>query len=201
MMTVTTAQLTDSMQTLIDARLDTIDRMLLGRVPRADRLAIVREVEGQIYDLLAERGSDEPDRDDVLAVLARLDPPEAYLPEEGPGGPAVLRAPSPARVARPAAKPDVSGVARASGILGIAALTIFFLTPAIFLGTELLGSEILLYVGVFGAAALSFVTGLVGIALALFARLRGAWAIVGLVTGVLAVLFSGIGSIGLLLLF
>src|ERR1700733_7056428 len=81
-MTITTTQLSESLQNLIDARLDTIDRMLLGRVPRADRTAIVREVEGQIYDLLQERDLESLDRDDVLAVLARLDPPEAYLPEE-----------------------------------------------------------------------------------------------------------------------
>ena len=44
-MTTTTAQLSESLQILIDSRLDTIDRMLLGRVSRQDRLAIVREVE------------------------------------------------------------------------------------------------------------------------------------------------------------
>lgn len=200
-MTVTTAYLSESLQALIDARLDTIDRMLLGRVPRSDRLAIVREVEGQIHDLLAERGADEPDRDGVLAVLARLDPPEAYLPEEGPGGPAVVRMPARAGVARPAAKPDVSGVARASGILGLVAMALFFLAPLMILFTELLGSEILFYVGAFGFAPLSFVTGLLAVALAAFARLRGAWAVVGLVTGIVAALFSLIGGLGLLLLF
>ena len=70
------------MQALVDARLDTIDRMLLGRVARQDRLAIVREVESQIHDLLGEPRPRPLDRDDVLAVLARLDPPEAYLPED-----------------------------------------------------------------------------------------------------------------------
>ena len=43
-------------------------------------------------------------------------------------------------------------------------------------------------------------TGLTGIALAVYARLRGAWAVVGLVTGILSVLFSAIGSIALLLM-
>jgi hypothetical protein len=56
--------------------------MLLGRLPRSERVEIVREVESQIFELLGERNSDELTREDVLAVLARLDPPEAYLPDE-----------------------------------------------------------------------------------------------------------------------
>ena len=85
-MTVATDQriyLSESLQSLIDSRLETIERMLLGRVARAERMAIVREVESQIHELLGERETDELSREDVLAVLARLDPPEAYLPEEG----------------------------------------------------------------------------------------------------------------------
>src|SRR3954453_8385437 len=69
MTTVASIRLTDSLQALIDARLDTVDRMLLGRVPRADRLAIARDLEAQIFDLLQECGADELGRDDVLAVL------------------------------------------------------------------------------------------------------------------------------------
>src|SRR5439155_786776 len=110
---------------------DTIDRMLLGRVPRMDRLAIVREVEGQIYDLLQERGDDEPDRDDVLAVLARLDPPEAYLPDAEDGAPAAVRIPMVARAARPGRDP-VPAVSRASGIVGLCALGLFMLALVFF---------------------------------------------------------------------
>ncbi len=91
MTTIATSPLSETLQSLVDARLDTIDRMLLGRVNRHDRLAIVREVESQIFDLLQGRDPGPLDRDDVLAVLARLDPPEAYLPEDidrrGPTGP------------------------------------------------------------------------------------------------------------------
>ena len=50
-MMVDTVQLSDSLQALIDSRLDTVDRMLLGRLSRQDRLAIVREVESQIHEL------------------------------------------------------------------------------------------------------------------------------------------------------
>ena len=39
-MTVAPVRLPESLQALIDARLDTVDRMLLGRVPRPDRMAI-----------------------------------------------------------------------------------------------------------------------------------------------------------------
>src|SRR5262245_52034134 len=85
-MTVAAVQIPESLQTLIDSRLDTIDRMLLGRLPRHERLEIVGEVESQIFELLQDRdgggGGGELTREDVLAVLARLDPPEAYLPEE-----------------------------------------------------------------------------------------------------------------------
>lgn len=99
-------------QALIDARLDTIDRMLVGRVPRAERLGIVREVEAQIHDVLDEHGLDEPTREDVLAVLARLDPPEAYLPEasEVPrpsvGARAAAPRSRPGLVARPRPRPS-----------------------------------------------------------------------------------------------
>ena len=91
-MSVATTDLSRSTQHLIDSRLDTIDRMLLGRVSRQERLEIVREVEAQIFEQLHERGAEEPTREDVLAVLARLDPPEAYLPEEaGDYGPVPSR--------------------------------------------------------------------------------------------------------------
>ena len=42
-------QVPELLQTLIDSRLDTIDRMLLGRLPRTERLEIVREVELQNF--------------------------------------------------------------------------------------------------------------------------------------------------------
>ncbi len=90
-MTGTTVQLPRELETLVNSRLDTIDRMLVGRVPRQDRLGIVREVESQIYDLLGEGGHEEHSRDSVLAVLARLDPPEAYLPDQTTGEPASER--------------------------------------------------------------------------------------------------------------
>ena len=59
MMTTVAVELSGSLQALVDCRLDTIDRLLMGRMPRQDRLAIVREVEAQVFELLQERGREE----------------------------------------------------------------------------------------------------------------------------------------------
>lgn len=67
-------------QPLIDCRLELIDRLLYGVVPRAERFEIVRRTQERIEDLLGELGTTEPSREQVLAVLSRLDPPEALLP-------------------------------------------------------------------------------------------------------------------------
>ena len=166
-MMVATARISDSVQTLIDSRLDTIDRMLLGRVSRQDRLAIVREVESQIHELIQASDADELTREDVLAVLARLDPPEAYLPEETEGEPVSLHQTIVARTAQPEIKGDVK-VGRASGILGLAAIVLLLLLPAnytiaVALKSELallvLGGGNLLVLGI--AAALGLVLGVV----------------------------------------
>jgi hypothetical protein len=199
MTTMAAVGLSDAVRTLIDARLDTIDRMLLGRVPRSDRLAIVREVEGQIHDLLGERGAEEPDRDDVLAVLARLDPPEAYLPEESDGTPAAGRVPSSPRAAR-ASRDPAPAASRVSGIVGLCALGLFLLALVFFVIGLLSGSVVLIYAGGFGATGLSLIVGLVAVPLAFYAQLRGPWAIVGLVTGILSALFSLLGAVTLVVL-
>jgi hypothetical protein len=192
-MTTTTAGLSESLQTLIDARLDTIDRMLLGRVSRQDRVSIVREVEGQIFDLLQERDAESLERDDVLAVLARLDPPEAYVPEESGTGAAVVQQPS-IRRATPAAPKGSSRVASASGILGICALGMVLLSPWVYAAAELFQSQAVFVFGLIAMASLAFVGGVSGVALAIYTRLRGVWAVVGLVTGIIAVLCALAGG-------
>lgn len=79
---MTAAELNPELRSLIDARLESIDRILaIAQIGWSERRSIVGEVETQIYELLARR-SQLPTREDVLAVLAELDPPEAYLPEE-----------------------------------------------------------------------------------------------------------------------
>jgi hypothetical protein len=201
-MSLATGRLSDALQTLVDSRLDTIDRMLLGRVPRQDRLAIVREVESQIFDLLPERDAGELSREDVLAVLARLDPPEAYLPEDDEEGPALssIHLPAPADVsARPWRRGDPRA-ARASGILGLVALVLVILSPLVYMLAMLFQSEILLF-GLGGMVLLMVVvTGLLGLVLGVYSRVRGAWAVTGVVTSALALFSSLLGTAALLLL-
>ncbi len=190
-MTVATVQrihLSQVLQSMIDSRLDTIERMLLGRVPRAERMAIVGEVESQIHELLGERDADDLSREDVLAVLARLDPPEAYLPEDGPGDSA-----PPARgPIRPAARPLQQRnhrVARVSGILGLSALALLMLLPVFYVLAVTGQSVVPVFLG-FAMALIMLACGVLGIALGFYAREGGAWALVGLVTSILAILFS-----------
>ena len=81
--------LNSALQALIDNRLDAIDQNLLrAGISRHQRQSIVEEVQNQILEMLSRRGEAEPTRQDVLAVLAQLDPPEAYVPEDAPARPA-----------------------------------------------------------------------------------------------------------------
>jgi hypothetical protein len=79
---MTAAELNPEFRTLIDARLDAIEQILMRvQVSYSERRHIVGEVESQIFELLSRRG-DNPTREDIVAVLDSLDPPEAYVPEE-----------------------------------------------------------------------------------------------------------------------
>lgn len=201
-MSVATTELSRSTQHLIDSRLDTIDRMLLGRVSRQERLEIVREVEAQIFEQLHERGVDEGSREDVLAVLGRLDPPEAYLPEEeGSSGPVRSR-PLPAPRGGETSRTGGGHLraAKVGGILSLVALGLLLLGCPAALGLGILTqSEGVLLLAGGGTLALSFFGSLVAIALAGYSRMASAWAVVGLVNGILSIL-SGIGLIAFVLL-
>ena len=199
-----TMELTEATRALIDARLDTIDRMLLGRVPREDRLAIVREVESRIDDLLREREGDTPiDRDDVIAALARLDPPEAYLPDElgsesfprrRPAPRAYVDRPAPAMAPAPNPAPS-STAAKASGVIGIVAVVAVFLIPMAFGFAMWFKSEPILFLGGGSLTFLAFVCGIVAISLSVAARPRDTWAVVGLVLGIISPLLAILGVI------
>jgi hypothetical protein len=189
-MTVATDQriyLSESLQRLIDSRLETIERMLLGRVARAERMAIVREVESQIHELLSERETDEPGREDVLSVLARLDPPEAYLPEEDS---TIDPALAPRRSIRPSGRPVDAGntkVARASGILGLVALaSVLLMLPCAYVIAGLFHSEALFLVLGGGTLLIILSSAILGITLGCYARKSGAWALVGIVASIVA---------------
>ncbi len=78
-MTVLLTELAPSLQRLVDARLDNIDRALLSTdITRYERRQIVSAVEDQIQELVARLDKSEPEREDLLRILASLDPPEAY---------------------------------------------------------------------------------------------------------------------------
>jgi hypothetical protein len=188
-MTVATAQISESLQTLIDSRLDTIDRMLLGRASRQDRLAIVREVESQIHELLQASDADELTREDVLAVLARLDPPEAYIPDEIEGNVSSARVVIPSRLAPTNRKGDLK-VARLSGILGILALMLVLLYPFAYLLAVNFGSFMPALALLLGTTALTFAVSFVGLGLGIYSRKSGAWALVGMVATSLCLFFA-----------
>jgi hypothetical protein len=198
MTTIAAGRLSETLQDLVDARLDTIDRMLLGRVNRQDRLAIVREVETQIFDLLFQgRHPESLDREDVLAVLARLDPPEAYLPDEATDEVAPARFSGPSRTVRPTQEVQFR-LPKASGILGIvstvmalfAVICYFLAASSAFNGSLDAIAELLF----FGSLAVSFTLGLLAVITAARSRLSGGWAIVGLVTGLISMFGTMLGT-------
>jgi hypothetical protein len=201
-MTVAThrmAQLSTALQSLIESRLDTIDRMLLARVGRGERLAIVREVESQIDELLGERETDELSREDVLAVLGQLDPPEAYLADEVEGERRVemrTAAPQAERVERQGGR---RGAARASGLLGLGALFGLVLLVLSYFVAVAFNSETPLLVGVGFSIPCTFVCSVLSIALGIYARKSGVWALVGIITGSLALLFWSLALFVLIL--
>jgi hypothetical protein len=79
---VANPELNPELRNLIDARLDAIEDVLRrARMPHSERRHIVGEVETQIFELLGRRGENLT-REDVIAVLDSLDPPESYIPDE-----------------------------------------------------------------------------------------------------------------------
>ncbi|MFO0950309.1 MAG: hypothetical protein U0835_04000 [Isosphaeraceae bacterium] len=196
MSTAETVTLNGALQALVDARLDTIDRMLLGRVPRADRLAIVREVESQIHEQLVGQDPAELDRDDVLAILGRLDPPEAYLPEEDEDD--ALRHSAPTAVpGRPSGRRNREGWL--GGVLGLVSLAlILFGSPFAYLFALLTESEVVLMGG--GVCLFLMATGcaLTSLVLSVRGRRQGVWPVVGIVSSALAMI-TALGAMGIVL--
>jgi hypothetical protein len=196
-MRVATDRITEPLQALIDSRLETIERMLLGRVPRSERQAIVAEVESQIFDMLDGRDPSGWTREDVLAVLARLDPPEAYLPDPDDVGAApAARAPAgrPERSTGPA--PAATG--KLGGVIGLVTFGSLLVSPLIVLGSEVFDSVAILVMVAFSAALLVLAGGVVGVILSARARPMGPWSVVGLVTGILSLL-GAVGGVFFLL--
>lgn len=194
-------RVTEAAQALIDSRLDTIDRMLLGRLPRGERLEIVREVESQIFELLQERSAGEPTREDVLAVLQRLDPPEAYLADDidRASRPAVGRRSASMATGMPIGRSETISRPRfaiVGGIVGIVAIAVLFLAyPVVFaLAQSFNGNTALVLIGFFAFVGLALIGGVIAVTFSVQARLRSSWAITGLVTGIIALLGSLVSS-------
>ncbi len=190
-MTVTASiHISESLQTLIDCRLDTIDRMLLGRLPRSERMEIVREVEAQIFELLGERNRDELSRDDVLGVLARLDPPEAYLPDEA-SRESLLRRGAAAALPRLPLRARNPWTGKVSGILGITMFVMLLLLYPLVMMLSGLGSPYALVLTMwYGLTLIVFVGSIIGLVFAGRARVQGGWAVAGLVTCFISLLLS-----------
>ncbi|WP_406698432.1 hypothetical protein V5E97_06140 [Singulisphaera sp. Ch08] len=200
--TMTTGRLPRPLQKLVDARLDTIDRMLLGRLPRADRLAVTRDVEGQIFDLLGERPGFELDREDVLTVLTQLDPPEAYIPEEGGYEAAAVLMPSSAvaltrRSATPAVTPVERKRATAIGIIGLVILVLVVLWPAAYALAISAESPVLMY-GLLVAICLVLGASVPTLVLSILWRRGGNWSTVGIVGGAIGLVAPLMGGVILL---
>jgi hypothetical protein len=196
MTTITSVQVPELMQALIDSRLDTIDRMLLERLPRSERLEIVREVESQIFELLQEQCRDEPTREDVLAVLARLDPPEAYLPEEVEREPGTRPRPPADRVGLVQPRVQPAGGSRyrmalVSGILGIVTLVLLILNFPIVIGlANMANLGVALLIIWYMITAIAFVGSVTAVSLAVYSRFQSYWAVTGLITGIMGLLGS-----------
>ncbi|MBS0264186.1 MAG: hypothetical protein JSS02_19775 [Planctomycetes bacterium] len=194
-----TLTLAEAQQALIDARLDTIDRMLQGRVPRADRAAILHEVESQIHDLLAGYDLQLITSDDIIGVLRRLDPPEAYLSSDERGGVSVAPSRQPATPPRSMASKSAAGgwkEGKVGGLLGIGSLGLILLgCPMVYLMAALMESEIVLFGGAGMSALLSFITAICGLVFSIRGRRQGVLPIFGIVSAALALPLVMFGSV------
>lgn len=208
----TKIELAKPLQALIDARLDTIDRMLLGQIPRPDRLSILNEVESQIEELLAERDAASLTRDDIIEVLRQLDPPEAFVPEEIPD-PANRTPQSFSRqnhyqshsrqtqVEIPSSGKLSSRAGLISGIMGLSTFFSFFILMIIaWVLAAALGSGVLFIAEFCAIAVVGFGTGLCAFILGIMGRNQGIMPVVGMVTGALSVLLCVVVPIVLLVM-
>ncbi|MFO0960466.1 MAG: hypothetical protein U0800_24035 [Isosphaeraceae bacterium] len=199
MTTMTEVRLPEALQGLIDARLDTIDRMLLGRLPRGERMAIVGQVEEQLHEMLGEHQGEDWSREDILEILGRLDPPEAYLPESGETGMPSTPMPASRPIARagtiPARRSEGTRQARLGGVLGIIALVLALLAPPILWGFCLvMNSEMPLIVGGGMDVVAVMVLATIGLIQSIRHRAAGGWAIAGLtlnIVSMVAILMLG----------
>lgn len=168
-------------QQTIDGRLDTIDRALLGVMPRTERLEMVSKIEARIRDLLTAGDA---------GVATALQEPLASAPES-------------LSAARPTRKR--SRLALSAGICGLVSIALMFTIPIVYIFVSYFASGlgdtlVLISIGVvhlatFAAGAAAVVLGIAG--LVKIARRSGrlfgsGWAITGICAGPLPVLAAGV---------
>lgn len=185
MMTLTPATLSGMLQTLIDARLDTIDRMLIEHLPRSQRIEIVGEVESQIHELLSRQNTAEITREDVLNVFRRLDPPEAYLEEDRINTDSVL--PRRNRDCVPEERNSLPSLRHGrgwlGGMFGLCALAdAILLLPLAWIVAVLLGSDEFAYFACTSLILLGIASSIAALVLSVGGRREGMMPIIGIIT-------------------
>jgi len=182
---------------LIDARLDTIDRMLLGQVPRSDRHAILREVESQIEELLAERDTSTLTREDILEILAKLDPPEAYMPERIEGDSSKdqhrINAGKTKKEIPLAQNPTTSAsqLPFIGAIIGIAGVVLSLTVSPLSLALALILDQGGIFFATTGFVSLVSLTGgIFGLAISIFTRGKGSWPFIGTLAASMSILLA-----------
>ena len=196
MLTTAAPVLAESLQALIDARLDTIERMLLGHVPRPDRLAIVNEVESQIHELLGERDPQLLTTDDVVEVLRRLDPPEAYLSSENPDASgAEDRGRRGAAIVSTAPRAPAGREGSIGGVAGLCAFGLVVLMPLFYLLAMASDSAVILFGGLACLSLVGIAGSIAGLVLSIRGRQQGVLPVLGLIASSLALPIWLLGSL------
>jgi hypothetical protein len=170
---------------VIEQRLDALDRALLGLLPRSERLAMVAQVESRVRELT----SSDPAAHSVAETAVEPD----------------VVAGAVSRRASSAGPKRRSRLALSSGILGITALAMLFAMPITYLFVVTIGEDLgelvaysLLGIHVLAVAVGGLVALIMGIAgLVSLARRKGqmvghGWAITGLCTAPLPMVFGGL---------
>ena len=75
----TQSKLTDEVRSPLDEYLDAIEQVLVETgISRSERRSICDEVEAQVLEMAWDRTGDQPDKQDISAIIAELDDPTAY---------------------------------------------------------------------------------------------------------------------------
>lgn len=203
---MSTTQTTPSsaVQHMIDLRLDAVDRALMGLLSRKDRLETVAQVETRIRELAAADSAVEANlqaqtehaKPDDLARLGEGAERGQFSSASQPLTSTIGRMTSPSRIKQ-------SALALSSGISGIVAILLLFVSPIAYFAIASLGSDetvaIVLLAALVAAVAIG---GTAAVVLGIVALVRlnrragrlvgHGWAITGLCTGPLPMLAGGL---------